>query len=106
MAVMRALELIGNRAARADRARWGALRRAGRGVHEAHTVWRPDPSHVDAALAGAWRGVPRMLTEHGCCAVLEPALTGLLDGYVRALVASGRPHEFEALRRALADAVA
>jgi hypothetical protein len=106
MAVMRALELIGKRVARDGRSRFGAMQRSGRGWHEAHTIWRPEPAHVDAALGGAWAVLPRLVAEHGCCAIVEPDLNALLDAYVREVVFSGRPHEFEDLRRRLADAAA
>jgi hypothetical protein len=106
MAVMRALELIGKRVARDGRARFGAMQKSGRGWHEAHTIWRPDKQHVDAALSGAWTVLPRLVAEHGCCALIEPDLTLLLDAYVRDVVFSGRPHDFEDLRRVLSDAVA
>jgi hypothetical protein len=106
MAVMRALELIGKRVARDGRSRYGSMQRSGRGWHEAHTIWRPEPGHVDAALSGAWSVLPRLVAEHGCCALIEPDLNRLLDAYVREVVFSGRPHDFEDLRRRLADAVA
>jgi hypothetical protein len=106
MAVLRALELVGKRVARAERSRWGAMQRSGKEWHEAHTIWRPDPGMVDAALAGAWSVLPRLASEHGCCTLVEPDLTRLLDGYVRSLVASGQAHAFADLERRLADAVA
>jgi hypothetical protein len=106
MAVLRALELVGKRVARDGRARYGAMQKSGRGWHEAHTIWRPGPQHVDAALSGAWTVLPRLVAEHGCCSLVEPGLTALLDSYVRDLVASGREHTFEELERRLADAVA
>lgn len=105
MAVLRALELVGKRVARDGRARYGAMQRSGREWHEAHTIWRPEPSMVDAALHGAWAILPRLASEHGCCSLVEPELLALLDAYVRELVFSGRPHEFEALERRLSDAV-
>ena len=105
MAVLRALELVGKRVARVERARYGAMQKSGRGWHEAHTIWRPERSMVDAALAGAWSILPRLASDHGCCGLADPALVLLLDGYVRELVASGRPHQFEDLERRLADAV-
>lgn len=106
MAVLRALELVGKRVARDGRARYGAMQKSGRGWHEAHTIWQPEAHHVEAALAGAWGILPRLAAEHGCCALVEPDLTALLDAYVRELVFSGRPHEFEALEKRLRDAVA
>jgi hypothetical protein len=105
MAVLRALELVGKRVARDGRARYGAMQKSGRGWHEAHTIWRPEPGMVDAALSGAWSVLPRLASEHGCCGLMDPALTALLDAYVRELVASGRPHDFADLERRLADAV-
>jgi hypothetical protein len=106
LAVVRALELIGKRCVRADRARYGTLARAGLVWHEAHTVWKPEPDAVDAALSGAWAILPRLVNEHGCCQVAEPALQATLDAYVRELVASSTPHRYADLEerlRALAD---
>ena len=105
MVVLRALELIGKRVARDGRARYGAMQRSGREWHEAHTIWRPDAAHVDAGLAGAWAILPRLASEHGCCGLVDPDLAALLDSYVRELVASGRPHECDELKRRLQDAV-
>jgi hypothetical protein len=106
MAVLRALELVGKRVARDGRSRYGAMKRSGRGWHEAHTVWRPEPHHVEAALAGAWSVLPRLTAEHGCCSLVEPDLKELLDGYVRDVLASGRQHDFEELKARLARASA
>jgi hypothetical protein len=106
MAVMRALELIGKRVARDGRARFGAMQRSGLDWTEAHTLWRPEQGHVDAALSGAWSVLPRLVAEHGCCALVEPDLNRLLDAYVRETVFAMRPHDFEVLRKRLADAVA
>jgi hypothetical protein len=106
MAVLRALELIGKRVARVERSRFGAMQRSGKEWHEAHTVWLPEPQQVDAALTGAWAVLPRLTSQHGCCTLVEPTLTALLDEYVRQLVFSGTPHSFEALERRLSDAVA
>jgi hypothetical protein len=105
VAVIRALELIGKRIARDGRARYGALQQSGRAWHEAHTIWRAEQAHVDAALAGAWGVLPRLAAEHGCCGLVDPLLLGVLDGYVRDLVASGTPHTFEALQGRLRDAL-
>ena len=105
MAVLRALELVGKRIARDGRARYGAMQKSGRGWHEAHTVWRAEPHHIDAALGGAWAVLPRMVAEHGCCSLVEPGIQSLLDTYVRGLLSSQQPHTFEALERVLADAV-
>jgi len=106
MAVMRALELIGKRVARDGRARFGAMQKSGKEWHEAHTIWRPEPHHVEAALSGAWAVLPRLVNEHGCCSLVEPGLQSLLDAYVREVVFSGRPHAFEDLEARLARAAA
>jgi hypothetical protein len=105
MAVMRALELIGKRVARDGRARFGAMQRSGMDWSDVHTVWKPEPHHVEAALAGAWNVLPRMVNEHGCCSLQERKLTLLLDGYVRELVFSMQPHKFEELERRIRDAI-
>jgi hypothetical protein len=104
IAVIRALELVGKRVARDGRSRYGAMRQSGRPWHEAHTIWRPEPSQVDAALAGAWAVVPRLTSEHGCCSLPDPALHDILDGYTREIVFAGRPHTFEELERRLTEA--
>ena len=106
MAVERALELVGKRVARVDRVRFGTMQKSGMAWTEAHTAWRATPSQVDAALSGAWSGLPRLVSEHGCCALVEPAVTALLDGYVRELVASMAPHSYEELERRLRGAAA
>lgn len=105
MAVLRALELVGKRVARDGRSRFGAMQKSGKDWSEAHTIWRPERHHVEAALSGAWAVLPRVVAEHGCCALVEPGLTSLLDSYVRELLYSQRPHTFEELERRLTDAV-
>ena len=104
MAVLRALELVGKRVARDGRSRYGALRASGTPWHEAHTVWDPEPQHVEAALGGAWTVLPRMVQQHGCCSLVEPDLAALLDDYVRELLSARRPHRFEDLERRLTEA--
>ena len=94
LAVVRALELIGKRSVRSERSRYGTLARAGLTWHEAHTVWQPDTTTVDQALSGAWAILPRLVNEHGCCQVAEPALQACLDTYVRDLVTSQQPHRY------------
>ena len=103
MAVIRALELVGKRVARDGRSRYGAMTKSGKEWHEAHTIWLPEPQMVDAALSGAWAVLPRMMKDHGCCAIVEPELYRLLDAYVREVVFAQRPHTFEALETRLAD---
>jgi hypothetical protein len=103
MAVVRALELVGKRVARDNRARFGAMQRSGKGWHEVHTVWRPEAHHVEAALGGAWTVLPRLVNEHGCCNLVEPGLTSLLDTYVRDLLSSQRAHAFEELEARLTE---
>ena len=105
MAVIRALELVGKRVTRDQRSRFGALNKSGKDWHEAHTIWRPEPPQVDAALAGAWSVLPRLLNDHGCCSLERPALHRVLDDYVRDLVFAQKPHTFEDLEKRLADAV-
>jgi hypothetical protein len=106
MAVLRALELVGKRVARDGRARFGALNRSGKTWAEAHTIWRPEPQQVDAALSGAWTVLPRMVARHGCCSLVEPDLAALLDSYVREIVFSQRPYDPDDLAQRLSDAVA
>jgi hypothetical protein len=104
MAVVRALELVGKRVARDGRSRYGAMAKSGKAWHEAHTIWRPEAHHVDAALSGAWTVLPRLVSEHGCCALADPEVNSLLDSYVRELLYSGTAHTFEELERRLSDA--
>jgi hypothetical protein len=105
MAVLRALELVGNRISRAgDRSRRGTMLRAGVGKSDVHVHWGPEPGMVDAALSGAWDVLPRLVSEHGCCSLVEPALAAVLDGYVRELVSARAPHTFGALEARLREA--
>lgn len=104
LAVLRALELIGRRCAKSNRARFGVVAKSGLDWFEVHTVWAPEPRAVDAALSGAWAVLPRLVSQHGCCALVEPDVQVLLDAYVRELVASQRPHDFAELERRLTDA--
>jgi hypothetical protein len=105
MAVLRALELVGKRVARDGRSRYGAMQKSGKTWSEAHTIWRPEPAQVDAALAGAWSVLPRLASSHGCCSLVEPALHAVLDGYVREVVFAQKAHTFEALEERLARVV-
>ena len=103
MAVLRALELVGKRVARDGRARYGAMQKSGKTWHEAHTIWRPEASQVDAALAGAWSVLPRLNSDHGCCSIGEPDLYRVLDEYVREVAFAQKPHTFDVLEQRLLD---
>jgi hypothetical protein len=105
IAVIRALELVGKRVARANGAAFGALRKSGKGYHEAHEVFPQEAAAaLDAALSGAWATLPRLVADHGCCSIADRGLAATLDAYVREVVHAARPHEFEVLAARLAEA--
>jgi hypothetical protein len=105
IAVIRALELIGKRVARTNGSYFGGLKRSGKGYHEAHEVYPLEAvAALDAALAGAWATLPRLVADHGCCSIADQNLTALLDSYVREVVCAAKPHEFEVLAARLAEA--
>lgn len=78
--VVKALEAIGKRIVRADRARFNALK--GRPFHEAHVLWPTDIVTVSKATKGAWDVVPALLDNHGCPGVESGRVVTLLDAYV------------------------
>jgi len=105
IAVIRALELVGKRVARTNGHYFGTLKASGKGYHEAHEVFPQEANlALDAALAGAWATLPRLVADHGCCAIADHALAATLDTYVREIVRSAQPHEFEVLADRLAEA--
>jgi hypothetical protein len=104
IAVIRALELVGKRVARANGRYFGQLRASGKGYHEAHEVFPQEAAAaLDAALAGAWATLPRLVSDHGCCSVADHDLAATLDSYVREVVRAAKPHEFEVLAARLAE---
>lgn len=94
--VVRALEAVGKRVVRVDRSRFSRMN--GRPWHLAHTLWQPDESMTNKALAGAWDVVPAMLDSHGCCGVTSRQVTAMLDAYVRDLLITGTGHSLTDLR--------
>lgn len=94
--VVRALEAVGKRIIRADRSRFN--RKGNKPWHQAHTMWRPDPSMVDRGLAGSWDVIPAMLDNHGCCGVTSRQVQQMIDSYVRDLLVTGTPHRLTELR--------
>ena len=78
--VVKALEAVGKRIVRADRARFNALK--GRPFHEAHCLWPTDIITVSKATKGAWDVVPALLDNHGCPGVESGRVVTLLDAYV------------------------
>lgn len=94
--VVRALEAVGKRVVRVERSRFARM--GNRPWHLAHTVWQPDDTMVDKALAGAWDVVPAMLDSHGCCGVTSRSVTQMLDKYVRDLCITGTGHALTELR--------
>lgn len=102
--VLRALELVGKRLVRVERARFAEL--AGRPFYEAHRLWpartSPDPeAHtraIEKALDGVWGAVSPVLSEHGCCGATPEQVETILDRYVRDLLATGHQHDVDELR--------
>ena len=97
--VVKALEAVGKRIVRADRARFNALK--GRPFHEAHVLWPTDIVTVSKATKGAWDVVPALLDNHGCPGVESGRVVTLLDAYVSQVATHGVPHRLERLVSAL-----
>lgn len=91
VAVMRALEVAGKRM-RGMRTRAVRAELVDSPAHLVHTLMpAPKEQVVDQLLEGAWTALESSLPD-------RPELAAELDGYVRALLASGQPHEMEWLR--------
>lgn len=97
--VVKALESIGKRIVRADRARFNQLK--GRPFHEAHVLWPTDIVTVGKATRGAWDVVPALLDNHGCPGVDSGRVVTLLDAYVSQLATHGAPHTLSRLVKGL-----
>ena len=97
--VVKALEAVGKRIVRADRARFNALK--GRPFHEAHVLWPTDIVTVSKATKGAWDVVPALLDNHGCPGVESGRVVTLLDAYVSQVATHGVPHRLDRLVSAL-----
>ena len=97
--VVKALEAVGKRVVRADRARFNALK--GRPFHEAHVLWPTDIVTVSKATKGAWDVVPALLDNHGCPGVESGRVVTLLDAYVSQVATHGVPHRLDRLVPAL-----
>ena len=97
--VVKALEAIGKRIVRADRARFNALK--GRPFHEAHVLWPTDIVTVSKATKGAWDVVPALLDNHGCPGIESGRVVTLLDAYVSQVATHGVPHRLDRLVTAL-----
>ena len=97
--VVKALEAVGKRIVRADRARFNALK--GRPFHEAHCLWPTDIITVSKATKGAWDVVPALLDNHGCPGVESGRVVTLLDAYVTQAATHGAPHRLDRLVTAL-----
>lgn len=94
--VLRALEQTGKIIVRFDRSRFakmGSLK-----FHEAHTMWQPESTAVNKALASAWDVLPIMVEAHGCCGVGTASVAKMLDDYIRDLLITGRRHNLDELR--------
>lgn len=97
--VFKALEAVGKRIVRADRARFNALK--GRPFHEAHCLWPTDIITVSKATKGAWDVVPALLDNHGCPGVESGRVVTLLEAYVSQVATHGVPHRLDRLVTAL-----
>lgn len=97
--VVKALESVGKRIVRAERARFNALK--GRPFHEAHVLWPTDIIIVSKATKGAWDVVPALLDNHGCPGVESGRVVTLLDAYVSQVATHGVPHRLDRLVSAL-----
>lgn len=97
--VVKALESVGKRIVRQDRARFNALK--GRPFHEAHVLWPTDIVTVGKATKGAWDVVPALLDNHGCPGVDSGRVVTLLDAYVSQLATHGAPHTLARLVKGL-----
>lgn len=97
--VVKALEAVGKRIVRADRARFNALK--GRPFHEAHVLWPTDIITVSKATKGAWDVVPALLDNHGCPGVESGRVVTMLDAYVSQIATHGVPHRLDRLVTAL-----
>lgn len=97
--VVKALESVGKRIVRADRARFNQLK--GRPFHEAHVLWPTDIITVGKATKGAWDVVPALLDNHGCPGVDSGRVVTLLDAYVSQLATHGAPHTLARLVKGL-----
>ncbi len=100
--VMNALNVLGRKIVRQPRARFKEF--DGRPWHTAHTIWRPDPKHVDSTLESAWNVLPALLSSRHADALGLTAeqVTTCLDEYVRLLLERGLEHESRSLRYWLA----
>lgn len=97
--VVKALEAVGKRIVRQDRARFNQLK--GRPFHEAHVLWPTDIVTVGKATKGAWDVVPALLDNHGCPGVDSGRVVTLLDAYVSQLATHGAPHTLARLIKGL-----
>ena len=97
--VVKALESVGKRIVRADRARFNTLK--GRPFHEAHVLWPTDIVTVSKATKGAWDVVPALIDNHGCPGVDSGRVVTLLDAYVTQVATHGVPHRLDRLVTAL-----
>lgn len=89
--VVKALESMGKRLVRMDRARFRVL--GDKPFHLAHTIWQADDETVAKAIRGAWDVVPVLIETHGGeCEVKPSDVSVMLNEYVHDLVITGTPH--------------
>lgn len=93
--VLKALEALGKRIVRAERARFEM-----RGLtpwHEVHTLWRVKEPIVEKVLRGAWDAVPPLLAAHDGGALDADEVLAMLDEYIRDLAITGTKHSLPEL---------
>ena len=89
--VVKALESMGKRLVRMDRARFRVL--GDQPFPLAHTIWQADDETVAKAIKGAWDVVPVLIETHGGdCEVEASDVAVVLNEYVHDLVITGPPH--------------
>lgn len=94
--VVKALETMGKRLVRIERARYQIIGDAP--FHLAHTIWQVDDVEVSRSMRGAWDIVPLLIDRH-CrqCGASSASVVQVLDEYVHDLVITGTPHHPEEL---------
>lgn len=98
---VKALELIGKRIVRENRARFLIWAATNQPISEAHTHpdWQLNDHEVTKALKGAWDVVPALMDRHaGCCETQSVEVMKMLDSYVHDLVITGHAHDIRELQ--------
>lgn len=93
--VFKALETLGRRLVRVNRARAYILPKGS--LHRAHIQWTPDDELVTKALKGAWDVVPALLSVYGTTDLAPETVTEMLDSYVHDLAITATDHTLSEL---------